>query len=121
MKIEYSKWNLANVFQEEQVIEVHEKLPKFPKLYYPILKHELQHTNSTFDWKDLKQDLISDSKLKQWDLFLFMFHHPKTFTQLLPFYYSRKRGFHLDINMSITWAFLIMVFGSVIFFGLKYL
>ncbi len=120
MKIEYSNWNVANVFPDDKVIEIHKELPKHPKLYYPILKHELGHDSSLFNWKELKHDLIPDNKVSQWKLLLFMIHNPKSFTQLLPFYYSKKRGFRLDINMSLVWIVILGVIGGTIFFSLKY-
>ena len=119
MKIEESNWGIANRF--EDCIEINRNLKKLPKLYYPILRHELQHTDEIFSISELKHDLLPTEKVKQWDLLLFMIHNPKSLTQLLPFYYSKKRGFHLDINMSLVWLVMLGVIGSVIFFTLKYL
>ena len=118
MEIIEVEWGLANRFKDE--IEVNKHLKKHPKLYYPIMKHEFAHDDSLFSWKEFKHDLITDNKLNQWDLLKFMIHHPKTFTQLIPIYYSKKRGFVIDLNLSLTYFVMLSLIGisGFVFFKL---
>ena len=107
MHIKEVKWGIANRF-DDGTIEINHHLKCYPRLYNPILRHEIGHDDSVFSWNDLKHDLVPDNKLNQWELIKFMMHHPKSLTQLLPIYYSKERGFNLDINMSILWFLLIL-------------
>lgn len=103
-ELRHVEWGIANYFPDEDIIEVHKELIKYPKLYYPILKHEVGHDDSIFNLKDFKHDLLPTEKVDQFELFKFMFKHPKTFTQLLPLTWSLKRGLIVDINMSIIYS-----------------
>ncbi len=106
---------IANRF--EDCIEVHKDLDKYPKLYYPIINHELEHTDRIFSLKDLKHDLNSENKVNRVQLLKFMFTHPKSFTQILPFYYTKKRKFVVDINLCLAY-FLMIGFGLGIYIWL---
>ena len=115
MKITEVDWGVANNFGDE--IEVNRHLKEYPKLYIPIMRHEFAHDNSVFSWKELKHDLVTDNKLNQWDLLKFMIHHPKTFTQLSPIYYSKKRGFVIDLNLSLIFFVMTsLIIGSFFIF-----
>lgn len=103
MKIEYVSHGLGNNFGD--VIEINRNLIYYPELYNIVLKHELEHSDKIFSLKDLKLDLTQ--KANSWDMLKFMFKHPKSFSQLLPFYYSRKHGFVYDINLILIYCFLI--------------
>ena len=106
---------IANRF--EDCIEVNKHLINYPKLYFPIIKHELEHTNSLFSWEDFKHDLNSERKVDQVQILKFMFKHPKAFTQILPFYYTKKRRFVLDINLCLIYSAMFLV-GFGIYFWL---
>lgn len=102
-------------------IEINTNLRKYPSLLTPILKHELSHTNKLFSLHDLKLDFYKDSETNNWDMLKFMVRHPKSFTQLLPVYWSRKKGFVYDLNMLIMYLIMGCVFTSTVYFGGKYL
>lgn len=102
------KHGVANRFQD--CIEVHEDLHKYPRLYYPIMRHELGHSESAgFTLADLKHDLNSESKVNKIQLLKFMCKHPKTFTQVLPFYYTPRRKFVIDINLTLVYSVLLLI------------
>ncbi len=115
MPIVYTKWNLANRFND--CIELNENLKKYPKLHAAILHHEIEHTNKPFSVRDVKNDLAPLKKINQMDVVRFMLKNPKSFTQLLPFYYTKKRGFIYDLNMIVTYSVLILIVGSAVVLG----
>lgn len=98
---------IANRFKDG--IEVNRHLQKYPRLYYPILKHELEHTENLFSIEDFKHDINSEHKVNQIQLLKFMLKHPKSFTQILPFYYTKRRKFVLDINLSIIYFIMFLI------------
>lgn len=120
MKIIEVNWGIANRFQDG-TIEINKHLKEDPELYKSILRHELDHDDSTFSWKDFKHDLYTphNKKINQWNIMRFVIRHPKALTQLLPIYYSKKRGFVLDLNFTILYLFLFGIIGLSLFIGLK--
>ena len=104
MRINYVSNGLGNNFGDE--IELNENLKKYPELHKIILDHELQHTNEAFTFKDLALDL-GESRVNRLDLFRFMIKHPRSFSQFLPIYWSRKHGFIYDINLCLIYIFFI--------------
>lgn len=98
---------IANRFAD--CIEVNKYLPDYPDLYYPIIKHELEHTDKTFSLRDFKHDLNSESKINRIQLLKFMFKHPKSFTQILPIYYTKRRKFVVDINLLIVYSIIFLI------------
>ncbi len=120
MEIVEVDWGIANRFSDG-VIEINRHLRiENPKLYRSVLRHELQNIEDTFSWKELKHDLINDEKSHPWQFLKFMIRHPKSLTQFLPFYYSRKRGFVLDVNLSLMYLILVIIIFSSIGIGLKF-
>jgi hypothetical protein len=104
LKIIYVNHGLGNNFGDS--IELNKHLPDYPEIHDAVLKHELGHTDKLFSWKDLKLDLIQ-SDINSFDVFKFMIRHPLSFTQLLPFYWTRKHGFVYDINLIIYLLFFL--------------
>ena len=98
-------------------IEVNKNLKNYPNLYNPIMKHELSHTDKMFSLHDFKIDFLSDSKVNSLELLKFMFKHPKSFTQLLPFYWIKKKGFVFDLNLLIMYLITFCVFIGIIYIG----
>lgn len=98
---------VANRFKD--CIEVNKHLINYPKLYYPIIRHELEHTNSFFSWQDFKHDINSERKVSQIQMLKFMFKHPKSFTQILPFYYTPRRRFVFDINLCLVYSVMFLM------------
>jgi len=118
MKIKYVDWGVANNFGDR--IEINRNLKNYPKLLAPILSHEQAHTDKTISWEDIKLDFFSNSNINSWEMFKFMIKHPKSFTQLLPFYVTKK-GITCDINLIIMYSISITIFITTIYFGGKYL
>lgn len=115
MKITYTDWALGNNFGNE--IELNRNLIYYPKLHNAVLSHELSHSDKAFTIKDLKLDL-SQSKISSWEVLNFMVKHPKSFTQLLPFYYSSKHGFVYDLNLLLIYFLSVCFIGTVSFIAL---
>ena len=118
MEVVYTDWGIANRFEDS--IEMNRNLKKYPKLHRKILAHELKHTDTFFSVQDLKNDLSSND-LNHLDMIKFMIRHPKSFSQLLPIYYTKKHGIVYDVNLSLMWLFIIGVFGGVIFLATRFL
>ena len=107
---------IANRFADG-TIEVNKYLKAYPKLYYPIIKHELEHTGEVgFTLKDLKHDFNANQKVNQIQLMKFMFKHPKSLTQFLPIYYTKKRKFVIDINLCIVYSTMFIVASAIYLF-----
>ena len=119
MKIVEVNHSIANRFSN--YIEINKNLKKYHKLLKPILKHELSHTDEAWSVKDFKLDFFSSSGVNQWELMKFMFKYPRSFYQLLPILYSKKKGFIVDLNLLIMYFIMVGVFSLTIFVGVKFL
>ena len=119
MEIRYVNTGIANNFDTH--IEINENLKKYPNLLEPILKHELSHDKGRWSKKDFKLDFFSKSGVNSMELFKFMFKHPKSFSQLLPVIYRKKKGFIIDINLLIMYLIMITIFVVTISVGSKIL
>jgi len=102
-------------------IEINKHLRKYPNLLNHILEHEFSHTNKLVSFEDFKLDFIQPSKVNSFEMFKFMIKHPKSFTQLLPFYWTRKNGFVYDFNLIVMYLIMVFVFTLTIYLGGKYL
>lgn len=116
MKIEYVPSGLGNNFGD--TIELNENLlkPEYKKLHDNILSHELKHTDKLFTWHDLKND-ISGSEVSSLEILKFMLRYPKSFMQILPFYFSKKHGFVYDINLILIYITLAVIISIGFFIG----
>ena len=119
MKIIEVNHSIANRFKNH--IEINENLKKYPKLYKPILKHELDHTSKVWSLHDLKLDMTSNTGVNYIQLIKFMFKHPRSFLQLSPILYTKKRGVIFDINLFIMYFVFILTFMTTIYLGVNYL
>jgi len=119
MEIRYVNHSVANRFNG--YIEINENLKKYPHLLKPILEHELSHTDKAFSWEDFKLDFFSNNNISSWDMFKFMFKHPKSFLQLSPILYSRKKGWIIDFNLLVMFITIIAIFLLTMYIGGKYL
>jgi len=99
---------IANRFST--FIEINRNLPKYPRLYNQVLKHELSHTDSFFSLEDLKVDL-SNQELSSWEMSKFIAKHPAALKQLLPIYFSKKNGVVYDLNLIIMYIILLVFIG----------
>lgn len=112
MQIEYVNHGIGNHFGD--VIELNENLKEFPNLHQAILEHELGHTDRVFTKQDFVADL-TEYKVSKIELLKFMFKHPRSFSQFLPFYWTKKYGFVYDINLIIIYLILFSVIGTSIY------
>ena len=119
MEIRYVDHGLANRFDKH--IEVNKHLKKYPQLLKPMLEHEFAHTDKVISWEDFKLDLIMPQTFYYKALFNFMIKHPRSFTQLLPIYWDKEKGFVYDINLGLMYSMMVIVSTCIIYFGLKYL
>ena len=117
MKLSYVSSGLGNNFGNE--IELNEHLKEYPELHSAVLSHELAHTNQAFTLKDLKLDL-SKPEVNSMDMLKFMLKYPKSFSQLLPVYYSKKHGFVYDINLILIYSVTICLSLIVFWLALKF-
>lgn len=119
MEIKEVNWGIANRFSTH--IEINKHLKEYPHLLNPILKHENSHTNKFFSKHDFKLDFLNNSDVNSFEMLKFMIRHPKSFTQLLPFYWTKKSGFVYDVNMIIMYAVMSPIFIGTLYFGGRYL
>ena len=112
MEIREVDFGIANNFGD--YIELNKNLRNYPKLRRQILDHEFGHTKRKgFTKEDLIHDL-SEVKVSNFELLKFMVHNPKSFYQLLPFYYKQGRIYY-DINLIIIW---MVILGIISFAGI---
>ena len=113
LPIVFVNHGIANRFKNR--IEINEGLKKYPKLLKIIIDHELSHTNSNFSFKDLFLDLGIPTT-ERLSLFKFIFSHPRSLTQIFPFYISKGK-FIYDINMIIIYSVLLLIIGGSVYFA----
>lgn len=107
MEIEYVNHGIGNRFGE--LIELNEELKKYPELHKAILNHEIRHTDKPgFNRKDLMIDL-TETKVDKYALLKFMIKNPKSFSQFLPCYWTKKHGFVYDLNIIVIYGVLITI------------
>jgi hypothetical protein len=58
-----------------------------------------------------------DRNVGSWEILKFMWKYPKSISQFLPFYFSKKHGFVYDINLIIIYLMVIIAIGVGIFFA----
>ena len=106
--IELVNTGVANRFEFEdyELIEMNWRLTKYPELYHKVLKHELEHDRGKYHLHDFVHDMTS----KTGGLFHFMFNHITAWTQILPFYWDRKRKqFVYDISTIYSWIIIVCI------------
>lgn len=107
-EIRFVDWGVANNFND--YIEIHKELPNYPDLYEPILNHEKKHSRKPFSLYDLVHDFKRTKGVNRFKLWKFMIKRPKTWVQILPFYYRKDKGFVYDINLALLELTSIMLF-----------
>jgi predicted PolB exonuclease-like 3'-5' exonuclease len=116
-RIRWVNYGVANTFsynhkgKEYKVIEINKKLIDEPKLFYPILFHELKHSKKLFSQDDLINDfsLANLKSLPNMKIVGFMIKNPTSLVQTLPAYYTKRHGLVLDINLSFIWIIAIAI------------
>lgn len=107
--IVYRNYGIADRFQDG-TIELNRALDKYPQLKKSIIKHELRHTdNPNFNKKDFIHDLSTPDQIKTWDMLKFMAHNPSSLIQFLPLYWTKKRGWIMDINLVVIYSILLAI------------
>ena len=105
--LEFVNTGIANRFDfgDYDLIEMNKNLKKYPKLFYPVLIHEINHGESS-SLDDFKHDM----KSKTPGLFRFMIKHPLALTQVLPFYWDMRRNKVVyDISYIASWIMIAVV------------
>lgn len=102
----YVKHSIGNNFGSEIELNIH--LKEYPELHDKVLQHELQHTDKLFTKKDLMMDMFSKD-IGSLTMLKFMLKYPRSFSQLLPLYWSKKHGFVYDINLIIMYSFVFII------------
>jgi hypothetical protein len=124
-RIRWVNYGVANTFtythkkRGYKVIEINKLLIDEPKLFYPILFHELRHSKNILSTDDVINDFsyFNLKSLPNLRIIAFMVKHPKALIQILPAYFTKKQGLVFDINLSLVWIFAIAIF---IFLKFKY-
>lgn len=118
MEIKLVEQGLANRYSD--CIEIHKDLPNYPELYNPILEHELTHTDKKFSFKDLRLDITKTPGINYKELYKFMLKRPSTWVQWLPLWKHKERGFVFDLNLTIIYSAIILIWGWVGYVYVKY-
>jgi len=107
--IVYTEWAVANVFKDG-TIELHQdlQLPEYLELREKIIEHERGHDFKKGFFHNLYIDFFAYVGAS--GILKFMFQRPKTWIQLLPIYYSHRRG--------IVYDKIMLFFYIAIFLGL---
>jgi len=101
-------------FEDHELIEMNDRIRKYPRLFYQILIHEIEHEEGGFKLKDL----VHDMKAKTPGLFYFMRKHISAWTQILPCWWDFKRKqIVYDISVIVSWVVII----GLAFFMYKFL
>lgn len=109
LPVKLVEWGLANRFDD--CIEIHQDLatdPYYKSLYEGILKHEYDHTDGGFSFKDLMHDFRRNPDINYFKLLGFMAVRPKTWLQFLPIYYNKQRGIVYDVNHMLIYLFIAL-------------
>jgi len=114
-KIIYTDRAIANHFSDG-TIEMHKdlKLPEWKNLHDKILNHEKDHDFSKGWWHNVKVDFFGF--VGAGGLLQFMLPRPKTWIQLLPFYYTKKRGIIFDKNLLLFYS----IIASAVILAIKF-
>jgi len=117
--LKFVNTGVANRFDlgDHELIEMNKRVPLYPKLFYNVLMHELEHEDGGFKPKDLTHDLKSRTP----GLFKFMKNHITAWTQITPFYWDfRRNQLVYDISAIVSWLMAVGLAG-IVFFGLRWL
>ena len=102
-------------------VEINKNLRKYPHLLNPILQHEFSHKGGGASMDDFKLDFIMTQTIHYKDMLKFMIKHPRSFTQLLPFYWSKTKGFVYDFNLMVMYLIMVCIFIGTFYLGVKLL
>lgn len=96
-------------WSDSNFIYINENILKHEKLFTFLVKHENEHTNKFWSWKDFKVDFFSKPNLEFSKLYWgFGLKHPKLIIQQhLPIWITKvdgKREINYNINMILFWG-----------------
>ena len=104
-------------FNDHELIEMNWRLTMYPDLYYNVFQHELKHDEGKYKFHDFFHDMKSRTP----GLFKFMTHHISSWTQVLPFYWDRKRKqLVYDASSILSW-FMIVGIAIGLFYLLRWM
>jgi len=104
MKIIYTKYGIANFYEDH--IELNHHLKENPKLEELVLKHELSHKKEF----DLKHEFDFKLGLK---LIFFIVKHPSTWVDFLPLQVKKEK---IVFNLNLFLLYLMMISGIFVLF-----
>ncbi len=113
--VELVNTGVANRFEfdDHELIEMNWRLTKYPKLYHTVFLHEMKHSDGKFK----PRDLMHDMKARTPGLFKFMSNHISSWTQILPFYWDKKRKqLVYDISTIASWIMIAGITTGMFFF-----
>lgn len=122
LPIEYNEWGVANYFGDR--IELHRDLclPEWNELKSFCLEHEMLHHKQHLQQSvlaGLTGNIGAEFDALKFNILLlqFMYNRPKTWTQLLPFNYDKKRN-----TLFVDWTHLLLytLFGLFVFWVLEF-
>ena len=98
-------------------IEINKHLDDYPDLKMAIIQHEIDHTdNPKFNRRDLIHDITTVDQYSQWRMAMFIIRHPFSLVQLLPIYYTKRRGLIVDLNTLFMWGVLLTLVSVTVWF-----
>lgn len=119
LKIVYRDYGIADKFSDG-TIEMNKNLNKYPQLKKSILKHELEHSDDEgFTKYDFYHDLSATKDIDKLALLHFITRHPKSLVQFLPLYYSKRRGWIFDMNMTLIYLVMFVLMGGAALLAFK--
>lgn len=112
-KIIKSHYGIANRFSNYEIV-INKKLflNEYKPLLKEIIKHEIKHTDTGYEFIDLYNDLVGFKNKKLY--YKFILTTPKSWVQFSPFYiYGNK--FYFDISIIIFYFFTVIILGGFIY------
>lgn len=102
-------------FDDYELIEMNKRMKLYPRVFYTVLMHELEHEAGDYKLKDL----VHDMKAKTPGLFYFMRKHITAWTQILPCWWDTKRKVLVyDVSVIFSWIVIaIVAYLIYMFFG----
>jgi hypothetical protein len=115
-EIIYVNYGISSSYDD--VIEMNEKLNKYPILKQKILEHELRHENGRYTKKDFKNDFQAKNS-SFFDSLKFAFKNPEAIINYFPFMYSYHKKV-MTYNSSALYPFIYFGLLFSLFFTLLF-
>ena len=117
LKIIYRSYGIADRFPDG-TIELNKHLDQYPDLKKSLISHEVKHTNrKKLNKQDFIHDLTTTHQISQWQMMKFIVRHPFSLVQFFPIYYTKRRGWLLDVNLVVIYSILAIIIGFGLLIG----